>query len=196
MSVVQNLQIASKEKSIIQLEAVQTFISSLIAGGHIENEYTIWIAEMEKIIEINHHYFKDWSVLSELVNPNGELYACSESDLVNSSEPKNYVFKIHLSKKSELFQNLEVFNETNFQHFPIFVLFFHQPIEYTIERDFWADEGGRVDERVLLHTNCVIQASGRNSESPYGLHKEKNYVGFYEYVRKLFGEFEMGVYYT
>lgn len=40
MSVYQNLQIAPKEKRMIQLEAVQTFIYSLIEGGHIENEYT------------------------------------------------------------------------------------------------------------------------------------------------------------
>ena len=195
MGVYTNLQIAPKGNKIIQLEAIQSFVSSLIAGGHIESEWTIWTGETDTIKELNRFFFKDWSVLSE-VSPGYELYPSKESDLVNSSEPKSYVFKIHLSKKSELFQNLDVFAEPDFQHFPIYVLFFHQPIDYTIIREFWTEENGDINEKVLIHTNCIILSDGRNGVSPYGLHREKDYVGFYNYVRKLMGEFEIGIYFN
>jgi hypothetical protein len=195
MSVVHNLQIAPKESRVIPLKAIRKFISTLIDGGHIEKEYSIWTGESEIIKEIDHYYFNDWSVLSE-AKVSVRLDRVRELNLSNTSEFKNYVFKIHISKESELFRNLAVFEETNFQHFPVFILFFHQPIDYKIIRDFWADEG-HINEEVLVHTiNCVIVASGRNSESVYGLDNEKDYPGFYDYVRGMFGEYEIGVYYT
>lgn len=195
MGVVHNLQIAPKKSRIIRLEAIQTFISTLIDGGHIENAYTIWTGETEVIKEVDHYNFNDWSVLSE-AKVSARLERVRELNLSNTSGLTNYIFKIHLSKQSELFRSLAIFEETGFQHFPVFILFFHQPIDYKITCDFWADEGHINKEVLIPNINCVIVASGRNSESVYGLDKEKDYVGFYDYVRKMFGEYEIGVYYT
>lgn len=194
MGVVHHLQIAPKRSTTVKIEAIQSFISKLINEGHIENEYTIWTGETEVVKEVDHYSFKDWSVRSE-ANMLAQLEYVDASDLAYISEFKNCIFKIHLSRNSKLFGNLDIFQETNFQHFPVFILYFHTPIDYIIMRDFWGDEGHIYENVLLSDTNCVIVASGRNLESVYGLDKENDYLPFYNDVRELFGEYEIGVYY-
>lgn len=195
MGVVHNLQIVPKSNTKIKLEIIKDFIGKLVNDGHIEKEYTIWTGTSERIKEVNHYDFYDWSVLSD-VRASSSLERITELDKPDNLEKKNYIFKIHVSRKSKLFQNLEVFVETNFQHFPIFILFFHESIDYIVQRDYWG-ESGHIDEQIVIkNINCIIISSGRNLESSYGLDKVENFTDFYDYVRGLFGEFEVGVYYT
>lgn len=194
MGVVHHLQIAPKERRTVPPGAIRDFIYSLIEGGHIEPEYTIWSGETEVIKEIDHYRFHDWTALSEAKALSG-LTRVPESDLCDIGASKNYAFKIHISRESEWFRDLDVFTLTDFQHFPVFILYFDPPVTYTICRDYWPEET-YIDERVELpDTNCAIVTSGRNLESSYGLDKEKDYAGFYDHVRGLFGDYEIGVYY-
>lgn len=192
MSVFHNLQIAPKSNTSVKLGDIKDFISNLAQNGHIEKEFTILTGDEEKIKQISFWDFNNNSLSSELTN--NKLEIIRDQDFQNLSDTNNYAFKIHLSKTSNVFKNLEIFKATELKHYPIFIAYFGKPIDFTITKE--DEETEEFEEFVISSINCILKSSGRNSESLWGLIENRDeFEVFFNEVEHFLGEFETGTYF-
>ena len=193
MGVTHNIYIVPKSNRRVKLEEIINFITSLAKNGHIEKEYTIWTGDEQKIEHVNRNNFYDSSVLSDFYG--SWLERVPDLDLTGNCRERNYLFKVHISRRSGIFKNLDVFKYTKLDNFPIFIIYFHDSKNLVLEREYF--EGGKhIYEYIdIRNINSVIKSSGKGVDSLYGIQNESNFTDFYDNVKDLFEEYEIGEYF-
>jgi len=190
MGVFYTLEIAPKSNTLTKLEDIISFISSLVQDGHIDTEFTVLTGDINAIRNVSYSDFKDRSISSELIK-NSKLEILKDKNFDNLSSTNNYAFKIHVKKTSKLFENLEIFQATEQEDYPMFISYFGNAIDFTIMNQIEDD----YEEILISNINCFIKSDGRNLYSLGGLiEDQEDFSAFFEYVKQLFGEYKTGAY--
>ena len=193
MSVFHNIQITPKSNTLLSLKDVNNFIFDLVDNGLIEKEYNILTGESPNIQNITTWDFINDMTTSELVK-DSKLEILKEKNIENLSNQNNYAFKIHLTKKSDVFKELDVFTTTDRQHFPLIIWFLKSPIDFILYKE--DQKTGDLEQVTLININCGLRSSGQGGECLYGLGENQNqFEVFFEKVGKFMKGFEIGTYY-
>lgn len=192
MSVFYNLEIAPNSNHSVSLQEIKEFILNLSENGLIEKEITILTGEHNDVQNISFWDFQNLSLSSGLTSES-KLQIVEEKNIEDLSAEKNYAFKVHLTKKSDVFKNLNVFTATDLEHFPLFISYLAKPFDSVI---FRGDEEEEDFEMInISNINCILKSSGRNSQSLWGLGENPaSYEAFYKTVAQLLGEYEIGIF--
>lgn len=192
MSVFHNLQIAPKSNQSVSLQKIKEFILNLSENGLIEKEVTILTGEHNDVENISFWDFQNVSLSSGLTSES-KLQIIEEKNIQNLSAEKNYAFKVHLTKKSEVFKNLQIFTATDLENFPLFISYLGNPFNCVIFRGDEEEEDFEIIN--ISNINCILKGSGRNSQSLCGLGENPDqYEAFYKNVEQFLGEYEIGTF--
>ena len=192
MSVLHSLQIAPKSNTTISLSAIQSFIGNLSSKGFIEKEFAILTGDENAVKDISIWDFKTHSVSGALTKES-KLEIVTERDFEKLSSSKNYAFKIHLTNASDAFKDLEVFKSAGMNSFPLFISFFCEPIDAIILKE--DEETEETEEISVSNINCILNGSGRNTESLIGLVEyQEEFTVFFDEINNFIGDFEAGTF--
>ncbi|MNJ90815.1 hypothetical protein D3C87_84550 [compost metagenome] len=188
MSVLHQLTITPQSNTKKSLSDIELFISELIKDGLIIDDFVILTGKSEKIAHISTWDFNDYSIGSKVSNTSG--LTILETTTFDSLSPElNYAFKIQLTKNHTQLENLDVFQSTDEEGFPMFVSYLAEPVSYT----FYHGDEEEFEQYELVNINCIVRSDGRNSRALWDLLDNKqDYKDFFDKVRILFEDFVAG----